>query len=44
MRKTLIYIRLPFVLLLSMLIGLYSVNSMLIYLKQWSKKNQDKIR
>jgi len=44
MRKAFIYIRLPFVLLLSMLIGLYSVNSMLIYLKQWSKKNQDKIR
>lgn len=44
MRKILIYIKLPFIFILSMLMGFYSVNSMLIYLKQWSKKNQDKIR
>jgi len=44
MRKILIYIKIPFVFFSSMVIGIYSVNSMLIYLKQWSKKNQDKIR
>ena len=44
MRKILIYIKLPFIFIFSMLIGIFSLNSMLIYLKQWSKKNQDKIR